>query len=91
MYEIIELSSGERIQYSLFLKLETSGFFCYGEFMTGMKIIYGAILHANSRRHDSLSRVSLKAVILDSNGRILAVNESGRDWWDIPGGRSALS
>ena len=54
--------------------------------MTNIKTVHGAIVHANSGRQDSLIRVSLKAVILDSNGRILVVKESGRDWWDIPGG-----
>ena len=54
--------------------------------MTNIKTVHGAIVYANSERQDSLFRVSLKAVILDSNGRILVVKESGRDWWDIPGG-----
>ena len=54
--------------------------------MTNIKNVHGAIVHANSGRQDSLIRVSLKAVILNSNGRILVVKESGRDWWDIPGG-----
>lgn len=54
--------------------------------MTNIKIVHGAIEHVNSGRKDSLIRVSLKAVILDSNGRTLVVKESGRDWWDIPGG-----
>jgi len=48
--------------------------------------VYGAIIHANSGRKDSLIRVTLKAVILDDNGKTLVVKESGRDWWDIPGG-----
>lgn len=54
--------------------------------MTNIKNVHGTIVHANSGRQDSLIRVSLKAVILDSNGRILVVKESGRDWWDVPGG-----
>jgi ADP-ribose pyrophosphatase YjhB (NUDIX family) len=48
--------------------------------------VHGAIAHEGSERKDSLIRVSVKAVILDDQGRILVVKESGRDWWDIPGG-----
>lgn len=53
-----------------------------------MKIdkVHGAIVHEGSKRRDSLIRVSLKAVIFDDQGRVLVVKESGRDWWDIPGG-----
>lgn len=54
--------------------------------MAKIKGIHGAIVHANSGRKDSLIRVTLKAVILDSKGQTLVVKESGRDWWDIPGG-----
>lgn len=48
--------------------------------------IHGAIIHAESGRKDSLFRVTLKAVILNPSGETLVVKESGRDWWDIPGG-----
>ena len=48
--------------------------------------IHGAITHSKSGRKDSLFRVSLKAVILDTQGRTLVVKETGRDWWDMPGG-----
>lgn len=54
--------------------------------MTNPKAIHGAIIHANTNRRDSLIRVSLKAVILDDQGRTLVVKERGRDWWDVPGG-----
>jgi len=54
--------------------------------MVNINNAHGAIVHADSGRKDSLIRVSLKAVILDSKGRTLIVKESGRDWWDIPGG-----
>jgi 8-oxo-dGTP pyrophosphatase MutT (NUDIX family) len=47
---------------------------------------HGAIIHKGSGRKDSLIRVTLKAVILDDEGRVLVVKEHGRDWWDIPGG-----
>ncbi len=54
--------------------------------MIDSKNVHGAIVHADSGRKDSLIRVTLKAVILDSKGQTLVVKESGRDWWDIPGG-----
>lgn len=54
--------------------------------MTATNHIHGAIVHENSNRKDSLIRVSLKAVILDDEGRTLVVKERDRDWWDIPGG-----
>lgn len=54
--------------------------------MINPKDVHGAIVHAGSGRKDSLIRVTLKAVILDSEGKTLVVKESGRDWWDIPGG-----
>lgn len=54
--------------------------------MIEAKNIHGAIVHEGSGRTDSLIRVSLKAVILDDEGRTLVVKENGRDWWDIPGG-----
>jgi ADP-ribose pyrophosphatase YjhB (NUDIX family) len=33
-----------------------------------------------------LFRVSIKALIKRDDGKILAVKETGRDWWDLPGG-----
>ena len=54
--------------------------------MINAKDVHGAIIHENTNRKDFLIRVSLKAVILDNQGRTLVVKESGRDWWDIPGG-----
>ena len=48
--------------------------------------IHGAIQHEGSDRIDSLIRVSLKSVIFDEQGRLLVVKETGRDWWDLPGG-----
>lgn len=35
---------------------------------------------------DYLFRISLKALIRDEQGRVLVVKETGRDWWDLPGG-----
>lgn len=54
--------------------------------MIDPKKVHGAVIHKDSGRKDFLIRVSLKAVILDDNKKTLVVKESGRDWWDIPGG-----
>lgn len=35
---------------------------------------------------DSLFRLSLKAFIQNDAGEVLVVKETGRDWWDLPGG-----
>lgn len=35
---------------------------------------------------DSLFRLSLKAFIQNKKGEVLVVKETGRDWWDLPGG-----
>ena len=51
------------------------------------EIVNGHITYAdNPQRQDYLFRVSLKAVIFNEKNEILIVKESGRDWWDIPGG-----
>lgn len=47
---------------------------------------YGVVNHATARRTDYLYRVSLKCLVRDENGDVLVVKESGRDWWDLPGG-----
>ena len=36
--------------------------------------------------NDSLFRVSLKCLIVDSDGKVLVVRENGRGSWDLPGG-----
>lgn len=38
------------------------------------------------RKNDYLYRLSLKGLIRDDTGRVLVVKESGRAWWDLPGG-----
>ena len=48
--------------------------------------INGVIIDETSGRKDSLIRITLKAVILDDEGRTLVVKERGRDWWDTPEG-----
>lgn len=51
------------------------------------RVVNGEISHTNSpNRKDDLFRVSLKAVIFNQNGEVIVVKETGRDWWDIPGG-----
>jgi 8-oxo-dGTP diphosphatase len=47
---------------------------------------YGVIEHDSTRRTDYLYRVSLKCLMRNERGDILVVKESGRDWWDLPGG-----
>ncbi|NCC19514.1 NUDIX hydrolase [Candidatus Saccharibacteria bacterium] len=48
----------------------------------------GVIEHGDgsTRPTDYLYRISLKALIRDEQGRVLVVKETGRDWWDLPGG-----
>lgn len=47
----------------------------------------GEIHHPhNPGRVDYLYRVSLKSVIFNDAGEVLVVKETGRDWWDLPGG-----
>jgi len=55
--------------------------------MTDLQRVNGMINYPDKSRHDDyLFRVSLKAIILNQEGYVLVVKESGRDWWDIPGG-----
>jgi 8-oxo-dGTP pyrophosphatase MutT (NUDIX family) len=47
----------------------------------------GIIKHATSnRRTDYLYRISIKSLIRNENGEVLVVKETGRGWWDLPGG-----
>jgi len=39
-----------------------------------------------SGRKDYLYRISIKALIRNDIGNVLVVKETGRDWWDLPGG-----
>lgn len=51
------------------------------------KVVNGEISHINNpKRKDHLFRVSLKAVIFNKDNQVLVVKETGRDWWDLPGG-----
>lgn len=38
------------------------------------------------RKNDYLFRISIKSLIKDEDGKVLVVKESGRTWWDLPGG-----
>ena len=49
--------------------------------------LYGVVEHAEgTRKTDYLYRLSIKAIIFNDAGKVLFVKESGRDWWDLPGG-----
>lgn len=38
------------------------------------------------RKTDYLYRVSIKGLIRNPDGEVLVVKETGRTWWDLPGG-----
>jgi 8-oxo-dGTP pyrophosphatase MutT (NUDIX family) len=48
----------------------------------------GHISHDNGskRRTDYLYRISLKCLVKNDKDEVLVVKETGRDWWDLPGG-----
>lgn len=47
----------------------------------------GVINHDHSdRKTDYLYRISLKGLIRNEKGEVLVVKETGRTWWDLPGG-----
>lgn len=48
---------------------------------------FGAITYPKTnRRSDFLYRVSLKCLVKNDKGEVLVVQETPRDWWDLPGG-----
>lgn len=49
---------------------------------------HGVIAHEpeSTRRTDYLYRVSLKCLIQEQDRKVLVVKETGRGWWDLPGG-----
>lgn len=51
-----------------------------------MKTTHGVIEHSTSRPTDYLYRVSIKCLVMNEAGEVLAVKEKGRDWWGLPGG-----
>jgi len=47
----------------------------------------GIVIHETSnRRTDYLYRVSIKGFIRNERGEVLVVKETGRRYWDLPGG-----
>lgn len=47
----------------------------------------GVIEHTDSnRKTDYLFRISMKSIIRNDEGKVLVVKETGRTWWDLPGG-----
>jgi len=40
----------------------------------------------SSRKTDFLYRISIKGLVKNEKGEVLVVKETGRDWWDLPGG-----
>lgn len=52
-----------------------------------MNVVHGLIDQSSlGRKNDYLYRLSLKALIVNENDEVLVVKESGRTWWDLPGG-----
>jgi 8-oxo-dGTP pyrophosphatase MutT (NUDIX family) len=41
---------------------------------------------SSKRRTDFLYRISLKCLVQNEKGEVLVVKETGRSWWDLPGG-----
>lgn len=50
--------------------------------------LHGIVTHDmnQGRKTDYLFRLSIKGVIFNDGGHVLVVKESGRDFWDLPGG-----
>lgn len=46
----------------------------------------GVVSHDSARRNDFLYRLSLKCLVVNTKGEVLVVKETGRDYWDLPGG-----
>lgn len=40
----------------------------------------------STRKTDYLYRISLKCLVRNQKGEVLVVKETGRHWWDLPGG-----
>ena len=49
--------------------------------------LHGVIDHIKGNgKKDYLYRLAVKGMIFNQAGEVLLVKESGRDWWDLPGG-----
>lgn len=51
-----------------------------------LRTAHGIIEHASMRPTDYLYRISLKCLIVNDARDVLVVKESGRTYWDLPGG-----
>ena len=55
--------------------------------MNSMVSVHGVVEHPEgTRKTDYLYRLSIKSIIFNEDNEILFVKESGRNWWDLPGG-----
>lgn len=50
------------------------------------QISQGITHETSNRRTDYLYRISIKGLIRNEKNEILVVKETGRTWWDLPGG-----
>lgn len=52
------------------------------------QVPHGVITHDQSsgRKTDYLYRVSMKCLVRNENDEVLVVKETGRNYWDLPGG-----
>lgn len=51
------------------------------------QVALGIVNHPTSnRRTDYLYRISIKGLVRNEKGEVLVVKETGRGWWDLPGG-----
>ncbi len=49
--------------------------------------VNGVVDHTHTnRKTDYLFRVSMKALVINERSEVLVVKETGRSWWDLPGG-----
>jgi 8-oxo-dGTP pyrophosphatase MutT (NUDIX family) len=48
---------------------------------------HGVVDHKHiKRKSDYLFRISMKGLVRNKQGLVLVVKETGRTWWDLPGG-----
>lgn len=48
--------------------------------------VHGTVHHGSGRSTDYLYRISIKCIVRDPSGKVLVIKESGRGYWDLPGG-----
>ncbi|RZJ38686.1 MAG: NUDIX hydrolase [Chryseobacterium sp.] len=59
---------------------------CYTNFMTKQQSLGIVDRTRTHKRIDYLYRISIKSLIRNDKEEVLVVKETGRDWWDLPGG-----